>query len=225
MTTITQVITAMPTAPSRSQAAAVFIVNADASVAAEATRVTEENIWATQANTVAGEVNANAVIAAAAASAAAASATAAASTGIKWVSGTTYADGDARWSPINYQTYRRKGAGAGTTDPSADSANWQAITAAPVAWSIKTGAYTAVVNDAIMANTTSAAFAILLPASPAANDVIRIADYAGTFATNNLTLTRNGNKINGSPTDMTCNLSNFSTNLTYIDATQGWRTL
>lgn len=46
----------------------------------------------------------------------------------KWVSGTTYALGDVVWSPIDYQTYRRIVAGAGTTDPSADGTNWLNIT-------------------------------------------------------------------------------------------------
>jgi len=41
-----------------------------------------------------------------------------------WVSGTTYAIGNARYSPANGQTYRRLTAGAGTTDPSADTTNW-----------------------------------------------------------------------------------------------------
>jgi hypothetical protein len=44
-----------------------------------------------------------------------------------WVSGTTYAIGDTRYSPITNQIYRRKTAGAGTTDPSADSTNWALV--------------------------------------------------------------------------------------------------
>jgi hypothetical protein len=48
-----------------------------------------------------------------------------------WVSGVTYSIGDAKYSPINFQTYRRKTAGAGTTDPSLDSTNWADITALP----------------------------------------------------------------------------------------------
>lgn len=47
----------------------------------------------------------------------------------KWISGTTYAQGDVTWSPIDYQSYRRKTAGAGTTDPSADSTNWERLRA------------------------------------------------------------------------------------------------
>ena len=44
-----------------------------------------------------------------------------------WVSGTTYAIGDARFSPIDLKTYRRRTTGAGTTDPSADPTNWQLV--------------------------------------------------------------------------------------------------
>lgn len=41
----------------------------------------------------------------------------------KWVSG-TFADGDVRWSPTDYQDYRNKGSGSRTTDPALDPANW-----------------------------------------------------------------------------------------------------
>lgn len=44
-----------------------------------------------------------------------------------WVSGTTYAVGDVRFSPSTFYTYRRKTAGAGTTDPAGDATNWQVI--------------------------------------------------------------------------------------------------
>lgn len=41
----------------------------------------------------------------------------------KWVSG-TFADGDVRWSPTDYQDYRNKGAGTRNTDPALDPTNW-----------------------------------------------------------------------------------------------------
>jgi len=44
-----------------------------------------------------------------------------------WVSGTTYAQGGCVWSPTSFLTYRRKTAGAGTTDPASDPTNWQAL--------------------------------------------------------------------------------------------------
>lgn len=43
-----------------------------------------------------------------------------------WVSGRTYPKGWEVRSPVNLQRYVRKVAGAGDTDPSADTANWEA---------------------------------------------------------------------------------------------------
>lgn len=63
----------------------------------------------------------------AASSAINASQAAAAAAAIQWVSGTNYAVGDPRWSPITKISYRRLIAGAGTTDPNADATNWAAI--------------------------------------------------------------------------------------------------
>lgn len=94
--------------------------------------------------------------------------------------------------------------------------------ATKLAWTIKTTTYTAVAGDAIMANTTGGAFTITLPATPAANDIVRISDYAGTFGTNNLTIGRNSSKIKSLTEDMTVSVSNVSFSLTYIDSTIGW---
>lgn len=41
-----------------------------------------------------------------------------------WVSGTTYAQGRVTISPTDWQTYVRKVAGAGSTDPASDATNW-----------------------------------------------------------------------------------------------------
>ena len=92
-----------------------------------------------------------------------------------------------------------------------------------LAWTIKTTTYTAVAGDAIMANTTGGAFTITLPATPTANDTVDIADYAGTFGTNNLTIGRNSSKIMGLSEDMIVSVSNVKFRLVYIDTTVGWR--
>lgn len=95
--------------------------------------------------------------------------------------------------------------------------------ASAAAWSIKTTTYTAVTGDYLMADTTSAAFTITLPATPSANRVVNIADYAGTFATNNLTIGRNSSKIMSLSEDMVISTNNISITLTYIDSTVGWK--
>jgi len=77
---------------------------------------------ASSASTSASEASASATTASAAATSAIA-----ASNITVWVSGTTYALYDMVISPADYQSYRRKVAGAGTTDPSADSTNWEVV--------------------------------------------------------------------------------------------------
>jgi hypothetical protein len=51
----------------------------------------------------------------------------AASGATEWVSGTTYGYGVVVWSPLDFLSYRRKVAGAGTTDPSLDATNWASL--------------------------------------------------------------------------------------------------
>ena len=85
--------------------------------------------FGTEVSAVAANVKANADDAATQANNAANSAAAALSAALVsgatvWVSDTTYSIGDVRYSPSNFQTYRRKTAGAGTTDPSLDATNW-----------------------------------------------------------------------------------------------------
>jgi len=118
-------IDALPTAPSRSRPLT-FADEGDAFMAALVP-------FGAQLNAAEININAKEASAVAAAAAAAASETAAASSSnaTVWVSGTTYAIGNVRWSPTNFQAYRRKTAGAGTTDPSLDSTNWAYVSTVP----------------------------------------------------------------------------------------------
>jgi hypothetical protein len=93
-----------------------------------------------------------------------------------------------------------------------------------VSWNttkVTTG-FTAVTGVGYFADTTSAAFTITLPATPAAGAVVGIADYANTFATNNLTVGRNGSNIGGSAINAVLVTSGVSVTFVYVDATQGW---
>lgn len=100
-------------------------------------------------------------------------------------------------------------------------ATGQQVNALLKAWAVKTGAYTAVAFDRILANTASAAFTITLPASPVSGDQIEIADGGGAFAANNLTVARNGSTIMGLAEDMSVAQSNVSFALVYNGTT--WR--
>lgn len=84
------------------------------------------------ATTAEGHKNAAADSATAAAASATASATlaeAALSTSASpaFVSGQTYAEGDVRYSPVNFEAYRAKTAGVRTIDPSLDDTNWYGL--------------------------------------------------------------------------------------------------
>jgi hypothetical protein len=87
---------------------------------------------------------------------------------------------------------------------------------------VKTSGFTAAIDGGYFCNTTSAAFTVTLPASPARGDFVVIVDYAGTSATNNITVSPNGGNINGGSANITIATNRQGITFTYIDATQGW---
>lgn len=91
------------------------------------------------------------------------------------------------------------------------------------AWTLKTGAYTAVSGDRLIADTSSGGFAITLPATPSTGDNVEILDKNTSWLTSgNLTIGRNGQNINGAGTDLTLATS-ARVLLVYTDG-YGWRT-
>ena len=92
-----------------------------------------------------------------------------------------------------------------------------------ISWqSVQTTGFTAVAGNAYPVNTTSAAITVTLPASPSAGNIVQLTDYAGTWATNNVTVGRNGSNINGAAVDVVLAIRRESIAFVYIDATQGW---
>ena len=88
--------------------------------------------------------------------------------------------------------------------------------------SVQTTGFTAVSGKGYPCNTTSSAFTVTLPASPSVGNYIQIVDYAGTFATNAITLARNGNNIEGGPSNKKLETNREAVTITYVDSTQGW---
>jgi len=70
---------------------------------------------------------------------------------------------------------------------------------------------------------TSAARTLTLPATPALNDEIQILDASGTASTYNITVARNGNKINGGTVNLIVDINGAWTTLLYTGATYGWK--
>lgn len=70
---------------------------------------------------------------------------------------------------------------------------------------------------------TTAARTLTLPASPSLGDTIVIYDASGTAATNNITIARNGNKINGLTDNAIIDVNQSSSLFVYTGSTVGWR--
>jgi len=86
----------------------------------------------------------------------------------------------------------------------------------------KTATFSAVSGDGFFCNTTSGAFTCNLPAG-SAGAIVSLADYAGTWQTNNLTVTPNGSDKIGSVNDsVTLNTEGQSVTFLFVDSTQGW---
>jgi hypothetical protein len=92
------------------------------------------------------------------------------------------------------------------------------------AWqAIKTADFNVTAKEGYFVDTTSTTITATLPASPAIGDFVQFIDYAGTFDTNNFTVARNGNKIQGDATDLTVSVERAGLTLIYTGSSvQGW---
>ena len=110
-----------------------------------------------------------------------------------------------------------------------NGSTWQSTTPATPApggisyTTTKTSNYTAVANDGVLTNTTAGAFTVTLPASPSNGAQVIVADAAGTWGTNNLTVGRNGNNIADVAQDLVCDISGASVQFVYNSSgTASW---
>jgi hypothetical protein len=87
----------------------------------------------------------------------------------------------------------------------------------------KTANFDATSGEGYFVDTTGGAITMTLPASPSAGDIVAAKDYDGTFGTNNFTINRNSEPINGgNAINPVIDTSGASIVLVYVDATQGW---
>ena len=87
---------------------------------------------------------------------------------------------------------------------------------------IQTSNFTAEAAKGYFVNTTAGTITINLPAGVVGTEIV-IQDYAGTFATNKVTVVANGSeKIQGSALGGQITTNNATATLVYQDATKGW---
>lgn len=84
--------------------------------------------------------------------------------------------------------------------------------------------YSAVVNDRILADSSSATFTITLPANASllVSDTIQIIDATSSAGTNAITIDRNGSKIQGAAEDLTFDITGGIVTMIYTGTTYGW---
>ena len=81
------------------------------------------------------------------------------------------------------------------------------------------GSYAANSGDRLAVSTTAAARTVTLPGSPAAEDIVEFIDKDASFATNNLTISRNGSTIEGSSANLVADISSTNFFMQYTGST------
>ena len=91
-------------------------------------------------------------------------------------------------------------------------------------WATKTSNYTAVNGDRLVIDTTSTPLTVILPASPTVGQSVSFIDGGGNngFASNSLTISRNGSKINKLTADLTVSTQGAAFTLVYTGSNRGW---
>ena len=82
--------------------------------------------------------------------------------------------------------------------------------------------YTASAFEFTWIDTSANPVTVNLPVSAQIGDEIRVLDVTGSFATNNLTIGRNGHNIQGLAEDLTVSTDRAGFSLVYYNTTQGW---
>ncbi len=106
-----------------------------------------------------------------------------------------------------------------------DGTNWYdifSLAGLGEAWQDKSGNYTAADGDNLFVDTSGGAVTITLPASPSIGNQVKIIDSHGTAATNNITVGRNSQKIQGTAADLTISTNRAGISLVFYDSDNGW---
>jgi hypothetical protein len=80
-------------------------------------------------------------------------------------------------------------------------------------------------NQRFLVNTAAAEHTVQLPNAPLTGDAVTFIDLNGTFATNKLTVDRNGNEIMNLAENMTAETNHAAFTLVYTGAANGWKLL
>lgn len=83
----------------------------------------------------------------------------------------------------------------------------------------KTSNYTTQDKEGVLTNTSGGSFTVTLPATPSVGAQVVVADAGNSWGTNNLTVGRNGSTIQGSASDLICDITGASVQFVYDGTT------
>ncbi|SVD25080.1 uncharacterized protein METZ01_LOCUS377934, partial [marine metagenome] len=89
-------------------------------------------------------------------------------------------------------------------------------------WTAATGNVTAVTGDNYLCDSSGGAFAVTLPSSPVIGNMVRIVDGKGAAATNNITVGRGGENIQGAASDLVIATNRAAIGLVFYNSANGW---
>ena len=96
--------------------------------------------------------------------------------------------------------------------------DWQAVTVADGSTTL-----TATASKGYFLDTNTGVIEVFLPSSPSRGDTIVLADYSGTFSTNQIIINTGGQNIDSTVgTDFKVTTNNSIVELVYVDANKGW---
>jgi hypothetical protein len=89
-------------------------------------------------------------------------------------------------------------------------------------WREASSNYTIASGQKLIVDTSTSAVTITLPSIAGFGDEIRIIDGSGNAATNNITINRNGHKIQGNETNFIIDVNEAAFGLVYYNVSRGW---
>lgn len=99
--------------------------------------------------------------------------------------------------------------------------SWQ-IVAGGISSETKTTAFTAVKDKRYICDSSASAFTVTLPSTPTVGDTIEFIDSKSSWYTYNVTLNRNGKKINGLVEDFILDVDDIACAITFVSEETGW---
>lgn len=91
-----------------------------------------------------------------------------------------------------------------------------------IRWEVVSSNTTAAPGSGYLVDCSGNTITVTLPSSPAIGNQVAIKDFTGNANSNNITVNRNGRKIEGSDSDLIIDRNYYSAEFVYTGSSRGW---